>query len=160
MSVVAQRLDGPRWHLARRWALWSTRHCAMVGTQLPSPKSGQNPQFSVHLYCGQAAGCIKMPLGMEVGFSPGDCVLDGDPAPSSQRGGAPQFSAHVYCGQTAAENGCSLHQDTTWYRGRPRPTCATLCYMGISSPPLKGNTPNFWPMSVVATITLGIGPLF
>jgi len=25
------------------------------------------------------AGCIKMPLGMEVGLSPGDFVLDGDP---------------------------------------------------------------------------------
>ena len=34
-----------------------------------------------------------MPLGMEVGLSPGDFVLDGDQAP-------PQFSAHVHCGQT------------------------------------------------------------
>ena len=25
------------------------------------------------------AGCINMPLGMEVGLSPGDFVLDGDP---------------------------------------------------------------------------------
>ena len=30
-----------------------------------------------------------MPLGMEVGVSPGDFVLDRDPAP-------PEFSAHVY----------------------------------------------------------------
>ena len=43
-----------------------------------------------------------MPLGTEVGLSPGDFVLDGDPAPPPQMGGgAPQFSAHVYCGQTA-----------------------------------------------------------
>jgi len=51
----------------------------------PAPllhKKGQSPQFSVHFYCGQTAGCIKMPLGMEVGFSPGHFVLDGDPAPS------------------------------------------------------------------------------
>jgi len=27
------------------------------------------------------AGWIKMPLGMEVGLSPGDFVLDGDPGP-------------------------------------------------------------------------------
>ena len=40
-----------------------------------------------------------MPLGMEVGLSPGDFVLDGDPAPP--RKGAPKFSAHLYCGQTA-----------------------------------------------------------
>ena len=43
-----------------------------------------------------------MPLGMELGLSPGDFVLDGDPAPSRKGGGAPQFSAHVYCSQTAA----------------------------------------------------------
>jgi len=46
-----------------------------------------------------------MPLGMEVGLSPGDFVLDGDPAPSQKVGGArgqsPQFSAHVCFGQTA-----------------------------------------------------------
>jgi len=34
------------------------------------------------------AGCIKMPVGMEVGLSPGN--LDGDPAlPYPKRGGAP-----------------------------------------------------------------------
>jgi len=42
-----------------------------------------------------------MPLGMEVGFSPGDFVLDGDPAPVQKRGRRPQFSANVRCGQTA-----------------------------------------------------------
>jgi len=77
-------------------------HCARWGPSSPPQKGGQSPQFSAHLYCGQTAGCIKMPLGMEVGLSPGDSVLDGDPAPYSKRGGAPQFSAHVYCGQTAA----------------------------------------------------------
>jgi len=42
-----------------------------------------------------------MPLGMEVGLSPGDFVLDGDLDPSPKRGRTPQFSAHTYCGQTA-----------------------------------------------------------
>ena len=42
-----------------------------------------------------------MPLGREVGLSPGYIVLDGDPAPFPQKaGGPPQFSAHLYCGQT------------------------------------------------------------
>jgi len=46
-----------------------------------------------------------MPLGMELGLSPGDFVLDGDPAPSSKRGQSPipKFSAHVCCGQTAGK---------------------------------------------------------
>jgi len=46
-----------------------------------------------------------MPLGMELGLSPGDFVLDGDPALTSPKRGQsplPQFSAHFYCGQTAA----------------------------------------------------------
>jgi len=34
-----------------------------------------------HVYCGQMAGWIKMPLRMEVGLGPGHVVLDGDPAP-------------------------------------------------------------------------------
>jgi len=44
-----------------------------------------------------------MPLGMDVGLSPGDFVLDGDPVfPPQQRGGAPfQFSAYFYSAQTA-----------------------------------------------------------
>jgi len=44
-----------------------------------------------------------MPLGMEVGLSPGDFVLDGDPA-TPRTEGTPtttQFLAHVYCCQTA-----------------------------------------------------------
>ena len=37
------------------------------GDVAPSPKRDEAPpQFSVHLYCGQTVGCIKMPLGMEV----------------------------------------------------------------------------------------------
>jgi len=66
-------------------------------------------QFSAHFYCGQTAGCIKMPLRMEVGLSPRDFVLDGDPAPplpkrrrSPGARSPPQFSALVCCGQTAA----------------------------------------------------------
>ena len=41
-----------------------------------------------------------MPLGVDVGLSPGDFVLDGDAAPSPKRGQSPQFSTHIYCGQT------------------------------------------------------------
>jgi len=44
-----------------------------------------------------------MPLGMEVGLSPGDFVLDGDPARYPKRGAAPpNFWPYLYCGQTAA----------------------------------------------------------
>jgi len=48
----------------------------------------------------QMAAWIKIPLGTEVGLSPGDIVLDGDPAPP-KRCIAPQLSTHLYCGKTA-----------------------------------------------------------
>jgi len=40
-------------------------HIVLDGTQLLSPKKwDEAPQFSAHFYCGQTAGCTKMPLGM------------------------------------------------------------------------------------------------
>jgi len=38
----------------------------------PPAKKGaqQPPHFSAHVYCGQTAGWIKMPLGMEVDLGP------------------------------------------------------------------------------------------
>jgi len=46
----------------------------------PPQKGGEAPKFSAHIYCGQMAEWIKMPLGTMVGLNPGDSVLDGDPA--------------------------------------------------------------------------------
>jgi len=49
----------------------------------PAPTSkGHSPQFFAHVYCGQTAGWIKMPLGTEVGLGQGDFVLDVGSAPS------------------------------------------------------------------------------
>ena len=44
---------------------------------------------------GQMAGCIKMPLGRDLGAGLSDIVLDGDTAPPQKGGAVPQFSAHV-----------------------------------------------------------------
>jgi len=54
-----------------------------------------------HVYCGQTAGWMKMPLGVEIGLGQGRVVLDGDLFPQRRNTAAPQFSARVYCGQTA-----------------------------------------------------------
>jgi len=52
----------------------------------------------------------------EVGLGLVHTVLDGDTAPLPEKGGgAPQFSAHLYC------LNCWMHQDATWYGGRPQP---------------------------------------
>jgi len=72
------------------------------GDQSPSPTKGRTPpKKSAHVYCGQMAGWIKMPIGMEVGLGLRDIVFDVDPA-SPRKMGTPtptQFLAHVYCGQ-------------------------------------------------------------
>ena len=59
----------------------------------PCKGAQQPPPLLAHVYCGQKAGWIKIPLGTDVGLGPGD-VLDADrtqPLP---------LLAHVYCGQT------------------------------------------------------------
>jgi len=55
-------------------------------------KRAQPPpiQFLAHVYCGQTAGWIKMPLNTEVNLGPGDVVLDRVRAPP-ERGTAPSF---------------------------------------------------------------------
>ena len=73
-------------------------HIVLNGDTAPSPKKGQSPQFLAHIYCGQAAGWIKTPLGTEVDLGPGHFVLDGFPAIGERGTTAPLFSAHTYCG--------------------------------------------------------------
>ena len=101
LFIVAKRLDDQdgTWHGGRPQP---RRLCDRWGPS-PSLKRGRAPpQYSAHIYCGQTAGCIKMPLGMVVGLSPGDFVLDGDPVPLSKKVRSPQLSAHVCCGQMSA----------------------------------------------------------
>ena len=83
-----------------------------MGTQLPVPKNGAKPpsQFSAHVYCGQTAAWIKMPLGTEVGLGPDDIVLDGDPTTPPQKGRdacLPNFRP-VTCGQTTGRINMAL----------------------------------------------------
>jgi len=68
---------------------WSSPHCARWGHISSPQKRMQSHQFFAHLYCGQTAGYIKMPLGMEVGLRPGDFVINGNPVPYPKRGAAP-----------------------------------------------------------------------
>jgi len=62
------------------------RDCVRLGPSSPQ-KGAQPPPFSAHVYYGQTAGWIKMPLGKEVSLGPGDFVPDGDPAPPPQKMG-------------------------------------------------------------------------
>ena len=75
------------------------RLCVRWGPS-PIPKKGRSPQFSAHVYWGQTAAWIKMPLGTEIGLGLRDSVR-WDPAPTPLKEHSPQFSAIVGCGQTA-----------------------------------------------------------
>jgi len=58
-------------------------------TASPMQKRVHSPQFSAHVYYGQTAGWIEMPLGMEVGLGPHHDVLYGDPASLRKKGHIP-----------------------------------------------------------------------
>jgi len=81
------------------------RLCVRWGPS-PLPQKGQSfsfAKFSAHVYCGQTAAWIKMPLGTEVGRSrrpTRHCVRCG-PSYSQKKGHTHPHPilAHVYCDQ-------------------------------------------------------------
>jgi len=66
----SKRLDGLRCHLVQRLASAQATLCSM-GTQLPRKRAQPHTQFWSHVYCGQTAGWIKVPLGTELNLGPG-----------------------------------------------------------------------------------------
>ena len=99
-------------------------HIVLDGDTAPLPQKGARAhQFSAHVYCGQTAAWIKMPLGTEVGLGLRDIVFNVDPAtqlpPEKGHIQTPtQFLSHVCCGW--------MDEDAAWYGSRPRPRQATL----------------------------------
>ena len=102
---------------------------------------------AVWMYCGQTAGWIKTPFGMEIGLGPGHIALDGDPAPQKGAQQPPIFGPCLLW-----PNGW-MDQDATLYAGRLqlRRHCVRW---GPSSPcpPKKGaqHPLTFRPISIVA----------
>jgi len=129
MSVVAKRLNGSRWH----WhgsGPWSRPYCARWGPSSPPQKGDRAPQFFGPFLLWPNG---LMPLGMEVGLSPGDFVLDVNQLPP-KRAQSPIFGPCLLL-----PNGC-MYQDTTWYGGRPQPRLHCVRW-GPSSPSPKGAQP-------------------
>jgi len=92
------------------------------------PKAGDRappPKFSAHFYCGQTAGCIKMPLGTDVGLGLRDIVFDVDPA-TPRKGAHPPHPIFGSC--LSWPNGW-MDEDAVWYGSRPRPMphCTKRC---------------------------------
>jgi len=120
---------------------WPRRHCANGDPASPPQKVVELPsQFSAHVYCGQTAGWIKMTLGMELGLVPGHIVLGGNAAalPPQKKGVEP---SQIFGPSLLRPKGW-MHQDATWYGGRPQPT--RLCVRWGPSPlPKRGRSPHF-----------------
>jgi len=116
-------LDGDWYDGGRRRPI---RHCVRWGLSPPLQEGGGAPQFSVHFYCGQAAGWIKMPLDTEVNLGPGDVVLDRIAAP-------PKRDTVLIFGSCLLWPNGWMGEDATLYGSRPqhRPHCFR---QGPSSP--------------------------
>ena len=117
-----------------------------MGTQLPPEKGHAHPtKILAHVYCGQTAGWIKMPVDTEVNLGPSDVVLDGVAAAPSKKDTAPaRFLAHVYCGQTAGWIKMPIGTEVDLGPGHS--------VQGPSSRERGTSAPSFRPMSIVATV--------
>ena len=105
-------------------------------------KRGGATQNSTHVYCGQTAAWIKMPLGTEVGLGLRDIVLDGEPTPPPLKRHRPPIF-----GQCPLWPNGWMDEDATWYGSRPRPR--QHCIRRRSSSQRKGHStrPSLRPMS-------------
>jgi len=125
-----------------------TRPIVLDGDPALVPQKGGRSPFSAHFCCGQAAGCIKMPLGMEVGLGSGDFVLDGYPASPPQKGGG---APPIFGPLCLLWPNSWMDEDATWYGCRHR--LGHIVLEGTRLP-AKGaqQPPSFRPMSIVATV--------
>jgi len=92
------------------------QHYVRWGPSSSTERATAVPHFSAHVYCGQTAGRIEMPLGTVIGLCPCDIVLDGDTAPSKERGtAAPTF------------------RPTLLWHGRPSQQLLSSCFFSVPS---------------------------
>jgi len=88
----------------------ATGHIALNGDPAP-PKKGHNPpQLLDHVCCGQRAGWIKMPVGMEVGIGQDHNVLYGGPSapPPQKKGAQPPIFGRYIVANRLDESRCHL----------------------------------------------------
>ena len=117
-------------------------------TQLPSPKDGTEPPIFGHLYCGQTAGCIKVPTNWYGGRpEPRRLCVRWGPSPLPQKGRAPNFRPASIVAKRLYGLRCQLVR-------REASAYTTLCWMWTQLPPEKGHThttPFFGPCLLCQT---------
>ena len=110
----------------------------------PPQKGGRAPQFSAHVYCGQTAGWINMPLGMELGLDPGHTVVDGDPVPPKLQKG--EHSPSIFDPCLLWPNVWIKNQDAIWWEVGLGPGHTVLDGDPAAPSPTKGHSlPTFRP---------------
>ena len=91
MAIVAERLDGSRWHLAYGGRPWSSPHCARWGHSSPPQNRGQSPPNfpPMFIVAKRLDACINCHLvrTTEVGLGLRDIVQCGPSYP--QKKGTP-----------------------------------------------------------------------
>ena len=118
----------------------------------PPPKGWSLTQFSAHVYCGQTAAWIKMPLGTEVGLGRvayATLCLMWTQLPPEKRAHLPHLTqslAHVYCGQMAGWMKTPLGTEVDIGAGYIVLDGVPALRERVTAPP------SFWPMSIVATV--------
>jgi len=127
------------------------RLCVRWGPSSLPPKGGAASRPPVNNFrpisiVAKRLHAIKMPLGIELGLSPGDFVLDGDPAPPSPKGHRPP----IFGPCLLRPYGC-MDQDVTWYGARHRPRRLCVRWGPRCSLPKRGRgePPNIRPMFIV-----------
>jgi len=136
MSIVAKRLNGSSWNLARSRPRPSP-NCVKWGPSSPPPQ-GHSPQLSAMSVVVKRLDESRCSLlGTEVGLGPGGTMLDGDPAPPPTKGHPPP----IFGACLLWPNGWT-DQDATWQEGRPRPRPHCVRW-GATFPSPKGHSPQF-----------------
>ena len=111
------------------------------------PQRGTARQFSAHVYCGQTAGWINIPLCMAVRGRPRPrrlCVRWDSTLPPKKKGTVPpNIWPNVYCRQTAGWIKMPLGTEVGLGPG-------DVVLDGYPAPPKRGTAPCFRPMSIVA----------
>ena len=92
-------------------------HCVRWGSS-PLPKRGKAPQFSAHVYCGQTARWLKLPLATEVGLGRGHIVLGGDPASPEGRTAVPLLGASSLYTNNQTVQSTKFEINDEWVRKR------------------------------------------
>ena len=144
--IVAKRLNASRCHLVWRYASAQATLCYM-GTQ-PLPQKGRSStQFSAHVYCGQTAAWIKMPLVRRYTSADATWCSMWTQLPPEKRHNHP----HPIFGPCLLWSHGWMDEDAASYgsRPRPRPHCTRP---GPSSRERGTAAPSFRPMSIVATV--------